>query len=74
MTEQFPLVECRGWKEICKLLRVRSRHTAKKRLKSLGMYYHDKAGKPYVVVEAYRMAVMKVTLDDSVGEKAGTSK
>jgi hypothetical protein len=61
--DDFPLVECRGWKEIQRLLRVKCRQTAKKRLESLDLYQRDESGKPYVVVEAYKSAVMHRELD-----------
>ncbi|KJU82424.1 hypothetical protein MBAV_005384 [Candidatus Magnetobacterium bavaricum] len=55
MTQQFERIEVRGWKEVCRLLGVRDKRTAKKiltRLHLLRMYNRV----PVVNIEAYKIA------------------
>lgn len=53
-----PAIEYRGWKEICALLNVRDKRTAKKILQRLNLLAYDGA-KPVLSVDLYRDAVMQ---------------
>lgn len=48
-------IEVRGRKEICAFLEVKNWHTAKRRLKRLGLIAHD-GTKPILNIEAYKIA------------------
>lgn len=50
-------IECRGWKEICELLDVKDKRTARKILERLYVLNYD-GKKPVLSVEKYREAVL----------------
>ena len=56
MTEHIPIFEVRGWKNICALIGVKDRATAKGVLKRLGIFCRD-GGKPVLSVQVYQEAV-----------------
>ena len=51
----MPVIEARGWKEICALIKVKHKNTAKKILGRLGIKYHD-GNKPCLNVDVYSKA------------------
>lgn len=56
-------IECRGWKEICEFLNVRSKVTAKGILLRLNILTYD-GNKPVMNVLAYQKASLKRTVEN----------
>lgn len=54
----MPILEARGWKEVCALLRVKHRYTAKAILERTGIPYLD-GKQPCVNIESYRKASLQ---------------
>lgn len=51
-------IELKGWKRICRLLKVKSRITAKKRLEREGLLCYEH-GRPVLSVDAFKIVVMQ---------------